>query len=227
MGYVYILTNPSFKEDWIKIGKTKNKVDVRSKGLDNTAIPLPFDIYATVETEKYEELEDTIHKTLTRLTDKRIRPNREFYNFKPAEALAQIRDICHLVDDAKIVCYYEEPKDSSETGVGNVKAYMGCWTELFKQIQSLAKDINPNFAEKEQKNYVVFNIEDEIVFSVEPFKSELKIWVNVKDEGKYNCNDVEYFTKGHHATGRYLYRITNGEQLLRLKEIIEQAIKQK
>ena len=24
-GYVYILTNPSFREDWIKIGKTTNK----------------------------------------------------------------------------------------------------------------------------------------------------------------------------------------------------------
>lgn len=23
-GYVYILTNPSFREDWIKIGKTTN-----------------------------------------------------------------------------------------------------------------------------------------------------------------------------------------------------------
>ncbi len=28
-GYVYILTNPSFKEDWVKIGKSSRPVDVR------------------------------------------------------------------------------------------------------------------------------------------------------------------------------------------------------
>ena len=26
-GYVYILTNPSFKEDWVKIGKSSRPVD--------------------------------------------------------------------------------------------------------------------------------------------------------------------------------------------------------
>ena len=40
-GYVYILTNPSFKEDWVKIGKSSRPVDIRSKELDNTAVPLP------------------------------------------------------------------------------------------------------------------------------------------------------------------------------------------
>ena len=51
-GYVYILTNPSFKEDWVKIGKSSRPVDVRSKELDNTAVPLPFEIYATMKTVK-------------------------------------------------------------------------------------------------------------------------------------------------------------------------------
>lgn len=41
-GYVYILTNPSFKEDWVKIEKSARPVDVRSKELDNTAVPLPY-----------------------------------------------------------------------------------------------------------------------------------------------------------------------------------------
>lgn len=50
-GYVYILTNPSFREDWIKIGKSSRPVDIRSKELDNTAVPLPFEIYATLKTD--------------------------------------------------------------------------------------------------------------------------------------------------------------------------------
>ncbi|MDR1617107.1 MAG: GIY-YIG nuclease family protein [Syntrophomonadaceae bacterium] len=28
MGYVYILTNPSFKDNWVKIGKSSREVDV-------------------------------------------------------------------------------------------------------------------------------------------------------------------------------------------------------
>ena len=37
-GYVYMLTNPSFREDWVKIGKSSRPVDEGSKELDNTAV---------------------------------------------------------------------------------------------------------------------------------------------------------------------------------------------
>ena len=30
-GYVYILTNPSFREDWVKIGKSSREVNSRFK----------------------------------------------------------------------------------------------------------------------------------------------------------------------------------------------------
>ena len=66
-GYVYILTNPSFKEDWVKIGKSSRPVNVRSKELDNTAVPLPFEIFATIRTVKFNEVEKLIHKTIDRL----------------------------------------------------------------------------------------------------------------------------------------------------------------
>ena len=33
-GYVYILTNPSFKDNWVKIGRSSKPVDVRSKELE-------------------------------------------------------------------------------------------------------------------------------------------------------------------------------------------------
>ena len=78
-GYVYILTNPSFKEDWVKIGRSSRPVDVRSKELDNTAVPLPFEIYATLKTEKYVEAEKLIHRYIERFTNLRIRDNREFF----------------------------------------------------------------------------------------------------------------------------------------------------
>lgn len=67
-GFVYILTNPSFREDWVKIGKSARAVDVRSKELDNTAVPLPFEIFATMQTTKFNEIEKLVHKTIDRLT---------------------------------------------------------------------------------------------------------------------------------------------------------------
>lgn len=113
-GYVYILTNPSFKEDWVKIGKSSRPVDIRSKELDNTAVPLPFEIYATLKTTKYEEVERLVHKTIDRLTDLRIRQNREFFNVPPAKALDILKDISITLDDAEINEVYlgENRKDS-------------------------------------------------------------------------------------------------------------------
>lgn len=104
-GYVYILTNESFREDWVKIGKSSRPVDVRSKELDNTAVPLPFQIFATLKTVKYNEVEKLVHKTIDRLTDLRIRQNREFFNVEPQVALDIFRDIAKTLDDSEIMVY--------------------------------------------------------------------------------------------------------------------------
>ena len=104
-GYVYRLTYPSFCEDWVKIGKSSRPVDVRSKELDNTAVPLPFEIFATMKTVKYNEVEKLVHKTIDRLTDLRIRQNREFFNVAPQLALDIFRDIASTIDDAEVILY--------------------------------------------------------------------------------------------------------------------------
>lgn len=106
-GYVYILTNPSFREDWVKIGKSARPVDIRSKELDNTAVPLPFEIYATIQTVKYNDVEKHVHKTIDRLTDLRIRQNREFFNVPPQIALDIFNDIAKMIDDAVVTVYVD------------------------------------------------------------------------------------------------------------------------
>ena len=120
-GYVYILTNPSFREDWVKIGKSSRPVDIRSKELDNTAVPLPFEIFATMKTVKYNEVEKLVHKTIDRLTDLRIRQNREFFNVAPQMALEIFRDIASAIDDAEILEYKDNkpiisPKQEGRNG---------------------------------------------------------------------------------------------------------------
>ena len=107
-GYVYILTNPSFREDWVKIGKSSRPVDVRSKELDNTAVPLPFEIFATMKTVKYNEAEKLVHRYIERFTNLRIRNNREFFNVKPEEALEIFKEVAMLLDDAEICEVHKE-----------------------------------------------------------------------------------------------------------------------
>ncbi len=123
-GYVYILTNPSFREDWVKIGKSSRPVDVRSKELDNTAVPLPFEIFATIKSAKFNEIEKLVHKTIDRLTDLRIRQNREFFNIEPDVALDILNDIAMTIDDAVVTRYHEnkpivneEPKNDAKREV--------------------------------------------------------------------------------------------------------------
>ncbi len=101
-GYVYILTNPSFKENWVKIGKTSKPVEQRVKDLDGTSVPLPFEVFATMKTVKYSEAERLIHRYIERFTNLRIRNNREFFNVTPEEALDIFRDVAMMLDDAEI-----------------------------------------------------------------------------------------------------------------------------
>ena len=101
-GYVYILTNPSFKEDWVKIGMSAVSVEQRVKQLDGTAVPLPFEIYATMRTSKYQEAEKLIHNFISMFTNLRIRDNREFFNVKPEKALEIFKQVAKVIDDAVI-----------------------------------------------------------------------------------------------------------------------------
>jgi hypothetical protein len=80
-------------------------VDIRSKELDNTAVPLPFEIYATLKTVKYSEVERAVHQTIDSLTDLRIRQNREFFNITPSEALNILKRMATMLDDAEIEEY--------------------------------------------------------------------------------------------------------------------------
>lgn len=121
-GYVYILTNPSFREDWVKIGKSSRPVDVRSKELDNTSVPLPFEIFATMKTTKYNEAEKLVHRYIERFTNLRIRNNREFFNVQPEEALDIFREVAELLDDAEIKVFVEK-NSATSSGCNNITTH--------------------------------------------------------------------------------------------------------
>ena len=166
-GYVYILTNPSFREDWVKIGKSSRPVDVRSKELDNTAVPLPFEIYATLKTSKYAKVEKQIHKQIDRLTDLRIRQNREFFNIAPSVALDIIRDMADLLDDAELYVYVDGKPVISKS------------KEEDKKIEAETKEKQRKAPKPPFKFHMIgLNVGDTVVFD------ELKIPVKVASDDK-------------------------------------------
>ena len=128
-GYVYILTNPSFSDDWVKIGKSGREVNVRSKELDNTAVPLPFIILATLKTKKYNEAEKFIHKMIDMVAlDIRIRKGREFFNINPQKAYEILKLCSEQYDDSEVEIYDEElipvtsMKDSRDKSISKERA---------------------------------------------------------------------------------------------------------
>lgn len=115
-GYVYILTNPSFREDWVKIGMSSRPVEQRLKELDTTGLPLPFEIFATMKTTKYEKAEKLIHHYIERFTKLRIRDNREFFNIRPEVALDIFKEVADILDDAEIEETYKGQIESQYSG---------------------------------------------------------------------------------------------------------------
>ena len=115
-GYVYILTNPSFKDDIVKIGLTSGTVEKRMKELHTTGVPTPFEKYASIKTAKYEEVERFMHHCLSLLSEgSRVNDNREFFNIGPEKALSFMLEIAELLDDAEVTtCNERARKDHVE-----------------------------------------------------------------------------------------------------------------
>lgn len=92
MGFVYIMSNPSFP-NWVKIGKSKNPKK-RRIALSSTASPHPFRIEFSIESPHYNELEK---KTQIYLARYRINKKREFFETDVKTAKNCIIEIAELL----------------------------------------------------------------------------------------------------------------------------------
>ena len=104
-GYVYILTNKSFRDDLILIGTSSKPIDDLINDLDNEDLPLPHDPFATMHTEKYEMAAGIIHRQIDRLTFKRYKQGYDFFILNPNDALGMFMDLASLIDDATVLTY--------------------------------------------------------------------------------------------------------------------------
>lgn len=229
-GYVYILTNPSFREDWVKIGKSSRPVNVRSKELDNTAVPLPFEVFATMKTTKYNEAEKLVHRYIERFTNLRIRNNREFFNVKPEEALEIFRDVALVIDDAEIDEVFK--KDVSDTtdkehkiahpSEGENRVWLIPSNQKVFDLHSYFKKYGQvywsqyfNFRKGDTGYIYSSSPESCIRYSFEVVESELKYSdeLGFKSEGFVDQNDFEEWKKHNRFALIRMTGTTNGSRL--------------
>lgn len=116
-GYIYILTNPSFKE-YVKIGYADD-VETRLKQLNNSeCIPFAFRVYATYEVEdrltdiKLHSLIDQLNPNLRSIDNvngkKRV---REFYAMSPEQAYSILETIAVISGRKERLHLYELSAD--------------------------------------------------------------------------------------------------------------------
>ena len=86
-GNIYILINASMP-NYVKIGKTVQRVEERMKSLDSTGVPLPFECFYAARVEDIDFVERQLHDAFG---DQRVRKNREFFEIDPARVAAALR----------------------------------------------------------------------------------------------------------------------------------------
>lgn len=109
MGFIYILKNPSFGDEWVKIGRTnQDDIMIRVNQLNSSeATPFGFRIYATYEVDDEIMMEREIHNLIDEIHyELRAREiiyghsrTKEFFNVTPEKAYNIFKSIAIMRGD--------------------------------------------------------------------------------------------------------------------------------
>jgi hypothetical protein len=106
-GYVYILTNSSFQDDYLKIGMTTKTPEDRAKQLSSTtSLPTTF---VVAYSHKFEDCNQAERKIHDKLSQYRVNDDREFFQ-------------CNL--DTAIRAFYELIIEDNKNEIENLKSQM-------------------------------------------------------------------------------------------------------
>ena len=110
MSYIYVLFNPSIPGS-VKIGMTSRSPYTRAAELSTTGVPKPFEVadFWSVDPDKLREIEQEIHKSLSR---KRDSLNREFFKLTVDQARDYIEN--YLRDKTQLETLRQELEKSKD-----------------------------------------------------------------------------------------------------------------
>jgi hypothetical protein len=91
LGWVYCLSNPSFRENIFKVGFTKDEnLNVRIDKLYTTGVPTPFKLEFAAKFKNCETVERRIHALLEHFCS-RVNDQREFFECSPDDVLTAFK----------------------------------------------------------------------------------------------------------------------------------------
>lgn len=247
MGYIYILTNPSFPE-YVKIGYADD-VNKRLKELNRSeCTPFAFRLYAYYEVNhrltdmKLHNIIDRLNPELRSIDNidgkKRV---REFYAITKEDAYAlfeAIAQINGLENNLHIVEKTEKEKQEEETAKSINDDSLNYTEEYHKakaiyEIEKLYDELKQATLNKydleidSHKTYISFKHKGRNIFDVKILKAKLWIWINMP---KGTLNDPKEFARdvsniGHHGNGDYDLTISENEEIPYLLSLIDQSFK--
>lgn len=197
---VYILTNEAMP-GLVKIGRTNGDLAGRIRGLYQTGVPLPFELYFACEVQDAAFVEDQLHEAFG---DHRVSKNREFFRLAPERAraalsLAKIREV--TVGDE----IFETPEDKAEVEAAKRRTRFqfsmigippGTELKLYRDPTIICKTVD-------DKNQV-------------EFKGDV---TSLSDAALQACNDLGYDTVAVSGPWEWTYR---GKRLDELRREIEE-----
>lgn len=183
--YVYVMSNPSFPEDVLKIGWTREHPNMRANDLHTSGIPTPFIVEFVIITQEGYKVEKLIHNHIKTY---RINSKREFFKISKEE-LTKI-----LVNDLMLkltpISEFSEPvntKKSNNKKVNEIKM-------LYEQVKKEADEFSGKF-QKEKSKLVIKEINNKkyvYISAVEYNQTSLNI-NGYENNDERHVKDVYYF----------------------------------
>lgn len=145
-GWIYILTNPSYKTSLTKIGKTRVSPKTRAKQLCSTGVPEAFVVCHSIRTLDCNKAEREIH---SKLDSFRHKPNKEFFDINPDDAFEIAKEVAIKIDELTLnnsKKYYQNRKEHFKKlnypiTVKNGESYRKTIKELSKEHHSIQMNI--------------------------------------------------------------------------------------
>jgi hypothetical protein len=142
--YVYVMSNPSFPADMLKIGWTREHPNIRANDLHTSGIPTPFIVEFVIITPEGSKLEKQIHN---HIKSHRVNSNREFFKISKDELSEK------LINDLMLEL---TPITDINTPINTKKTYHKKVNEIKSLYEELKKETDEFFSKlKKDKSELV------------------------------------------------------------------------
>ena len=184
--YIYVMSNPSYPDDILKIGWTREHPSIRANYLHTSGIPTPFIIEYVIITYEGSKLEKKIHD---HLKNYRITSNREFFKISK-EQLTEI-----ITKDLTLKL---TPITEINFPINLKRKYTKQVCEIKELYETLVKETDEFFSKmkKEKTELTIKEIDNKKHVSIIPINRDtiaLDICSFDEDYDKTRIRDTYYF----------------------------------